>query len=50
MTKLEIKEYQENIKVWVPGGDVTMEDVIVHGLVDECVKIANRAIERLLNG
>lgn len=49
MSKDEIKEYQKTISPWVPDSDVTMKDVVVHGLVDECVNIANRAIEKVIN-
>ena len=42
MTNKQIKEYQKEIKPWIPRCDVTMVDVVVCGLVDDSVKIANR--------
>ena len=45
MTKAEIKAYQKKIKRWIPKGDVTMKDVVVHGLIPTCVEMANKSIE-----
>ena len=39
-----------NIEEWRPECDVTMKDVIVHGIVDDCVKIANDAIQDVIDG
>ncbi len=39
-----IYEYQMSIEEWKPKSDVTMKDVVVHGIVPECVGIANKAI------
>lgn len=50
MTEPEIKYYQSQIRLWEPKGDVTMKDVVVSGIVDECVNIANRAIEKVIEG
>lgn len=50
MSPSEIEEYQKQIDPWVPGGDVTMVDVVIHGIVDECVNIANRAIDKMMDG
>ena len=49
MTKAEIKAYQKKIKRWIPKGDVTMKDVVVHGLVDHCVDIANESIKKMID-
>jgi|TARA_R100001480_G_scaffold46963_2_gene60060 hypothetical protein len=50
MTKEEIEEYQKNIKPYVKGidVDVTLDDVVIHGLVSDCVKIANTALKKLI--
>lgn len=49
MTESEIKEYQARIEPWVPNGDVTMKDVVVHGLIPTCVEAANKAIDKVIN-
>lgn len=45
MTQAEIFQYQMAIEEWKPGADVTMKDVVAHGIVDECVTMANKSIE-----
>ena len=48
MTPLEIKKYQKEMKHWIPKCDVTMKDVVVSGLVDDSVKIANNIIDKMM--
>jgi hypothetical protein len=45
MTAARIFDYQMRIEPWEPKGDVTMKDIVVHGLVHDCVTTANKAIE-----
>ena len=40
-----MEKYLEETELWIPGGDVTMKDVVVHGLIPTCVEMANKSIE-----
>ena len=48
MNKQELEDYQENLKPWIPKCDVTMVDVVVCGLVDEAVYIADEIIFKMI--